>query len=110
MKIEEIVGKTFLTKVGDKEINFKILKIKAYPSDKVKDIYKRVLEFGQNQLVGIPVRTGCLPNLVLENGVAQLTSIEIDGQVVKKSGLAISEALNIAAGWIPRSATLRAAA
>ncbi len=110
MKIEETVKKTFLTKVGEKEIRFKVLKIKAFPADKVKNIYKHILQLSQSQLVGIPVRTGCLPNLTAEDGVAQLTSIEIDGQVINKSGLAICTALGIAAGEIPRTATLCAAA
>lgn len=91
---KQLIGKSFTSFNGT---SFKVISIESYPKAKVSARYEQILNFKAGFLVAVSFRGVLIPNITLEEGVARLTAIEVDGQIVK-TAKSISDILGIKQG------------
>ncbi|HEY4493033.1 MAG TPA: hypothetical protein VJB98_00190 [Candidatus Paceibacterota bacterium] len=88
--MKNLTGKAFRTN----GTTFTILATEAYPTDRISDRYVELVGFGPGQLVAVPYRGICIPNITQNDGVMRLTKVEVNGQTYDRPK-AISTALGV---------------
>jgi hypothetical protein len=91
MIVENMIGTSYETETG---LKFKVVQAEDYPTAKIGKQFKKILALKAGYLVAISYRGTLIPNITLDEGVARLTSVEVEGKVLSRPN-AISQAIGI---------------